>query len=65
MLRCDYGTENSNLAAIHIAFRYYHDDSMAREKSFIYGPSIHNIVRNIIASYMHVYSYTEYNSTEN
>ena len=45
ILRSDYGTENCNLAAIQIAFRYYDDDSMAKEKSFIYGPSKHNIVR--------------------
>ena len=45
VVRGDYGTENSTLAAIHIAFRYYHSDGMAGEKSFIYGPSKSNIVR--------------------
>ena len=44
VLRSDYGTENSIIAAIQIAFRYHHDDSLAREKSFLYGPSVHNIV---------------------
>lgn len=44
ILRSDYGTENCSLATIHIAFRYNHDDAMAREKSFMYGPSTSNIV---------------------
>lgn len=44
ILRSDYGTENSCLAAIHIAFRFYHSDELAGEKSFLYGPSKHNIV---------------------
>ena len=44
MLRSDYGTENSSLACIQIAFRYYHDDDLAGGKSFIYGPSKSNIV---------------------
>lgn len=49
ILRSDYGTENCALAAIHIAFRYNHYDAMAREKSFMYGPSTSNIVgQNII-----------------
>lgn len=43
MLRSDYGTENASLASIQIAFRYYHDDGLAREKSFVYGPSKSNI----------------------
>lgn len=44
MLRCDYGTENCKLAAIQIALRYYHEDALAKEKSFLHGPSVHNIV---------------------
>ena len=39
LLQNDYGTENSSLACIQIAFRYYHDDDLAGGKSFIYGPS--------------------------
>ena len=39
IVRSDYGTENSNVAAVQIAMRYNHDDPMAREKSFMYGPS--------------------------
>ena len=49
VVRCDYGTENTSLAAIQIAFRYHHDDSMAKEKSFLYGPSKHNIVSTLFA----------------
>lgn len=37
-------TENSSLACIQIAFRYYHDDDLAVGKRFIYGPSKSNIV---------------------
>ena len=47
VLRSDYGTENCRLAAIQIAFRYNHDDSMARERSFLYGPSTSNIVSEL------------------
>ena len=44
ILPADYGTENSNIAAVQIAMRYNHDDPMAREKSFMYGPSKDNVV---------------------
>ena len=44
ILRCDYGTENVNLATIQIAFRLAHDDPVAGTKSFMYGPSTSNIV---------------------
>lgn len=44
ILRSDYGTENSILAAIQIALRYEHGDSLAKERSFIYGPSKNNVV---------------------
>ena len=43
VVRCDYGTENSNLATCQIAFRINHNDSMA-DKCFMYGPSKSNIV---------------------
>ena len=43
MVCADYGTENSNVAAVPIAMRY-HDDPMAREKAFMYGPSKYNMV---------------------
>ena len=45
VLRCDYGTENSSLATIRIAFRYHNHDSMVKDKDFIYRPSKSNIVR--------------------
>ena len=48
ILRSDYGTENCSLAAVHIAFRYYHDDSLAGQKSFMYGPSKANVVSHAI-----------------
>ena len=50
MLRCDYGTENCEIAAIQIALRYHHDDALAKEKSFVYGPSVHNIVSWVAVS---------------
>ena len=47
VLRSDYGTENSSLyiAAIQVAFRYHHSDSLAGTRSFMYGPSKANTVR--------------------
>ena len=48
-MRVDKGTENASLATIHIGFRLDHMDEFAGEKSFIYGPSKHNIVQQ----YMH------------
>ena len=50
ILRGDHGTENSDVAAIHIAMRYSHHDSLARGKSFIYGPSKFNTVSLLWAS---------------
>jgi hypothetical protein len=44
ILRSDYGTENSHIASVQIALRYFHEDSLARSKSFIYGPSKFNVV---------------------
>ena len=43
-MRCDYGTENTRLATVQVAFRLFHDDSLAGERSFLYGPSTGNIV---------------------
>ena len=34
----------SDSYTIHIAFRYNHEDAMAIEKSFMYGPSTSNSV---------------------
>ena len=42
MLRVDKGTENVGLASVHIMLRL--DDELAVERSFMYGPSKHNIV---------------------
>ena len=47
VLRCDYGTENTSLGTAQIAFRMYHTDSLAGEKSFVYGPSKSNIVSDL------------------
>lgn len=44
VLRCDKGTENSILAACHMAMRHGHGDSLSGEKSFRYGPSTTNTV---------------------
>ena len=44
MVCADYGTENSNVAVVPTEMRYNHDDPMAREKSFMYGPSKYNAV---------------------
>ena len=44
MLRVDKGTENVGLASVHIMLRLEHNDELAGERSFIYGPSKHNIV---------------------
>lgn len=47
VVRSDYGTENCNLASVQIAMRYNHDDGLAKEKSFIYAPSKHNVVSGV------------------
>ena len=44
ILRCDLGTENSLLATAQTSFRMSHDDTLAAEKSIIYGASTHNTV---------------------
>lgn len=50
VLRCDYGTENTSLATTQIAFRMHHSDALAKERSFVYGPSKSNIVSFIQCS---------------
>ncbi len=42
ILRCDNGTENSLLSGIHPTLRDNHTDSLAGEKSFMYGKSTSN-----------------------
>ena len=44
IVRSDYGTENCYLASIQVGFRLAHDDTLRGERSFIYGPSKHNVV---------------------
>ena len=44
ILRVDKGTENVSLASAHVSLRLQHIDEFSGEKSFIYGPSKHNIV---------------------
>ena len=48
ILRCDKGTENSVLAACHMAMRHNHSDGVSGEKSFRYGPSTSNTVNVIV-----------------
>ena len=61
MLRCDYGTENTSLATVQIAFRIHHSDSLAGERSFMYGPSKSNIVScNWLVSIMLLRTYIFY-----
>ena len=47
MLRSDYGTENTALATIQLAFRLQHTDALA-EKSFMYGGFKTNIVSCVL-----------------
>ena len=51
IVRADHGTENCGVATIHVAFRLDHDDCLSGSKSFIYGPSTANTVRNISEYY--------------
>ena len=46
IVRSDYGTENCYLAASQVALRSEHIDTFAGEKSFRYGKSTTNTVRN-------------------
>ena len=45
MLRSDYGTENPSVATAQIAFRMNDQDTLAAEKSFVYGPSPANVIQ--------------------
>ena len=45
VVRGDFGTENSSVAKIHIAFRINQSDTLEASRSFIYGPSTANTVR--------------------
>ena len=45
VLRCDKGTENCMIATAQTSFRMFHEDSLAAEKSVIYGASTSNTVR--------------------
>ena len=44
IIREDKGNENFNVAAIQRYFRHHGSDSMAGEKSFLYGRSVSNQV---------------------
>ena len=44
IIRGDKGNENLNVAAIQRYFRCHGNDSMAGEKSFLYGRSVSNQV---------------------
>lgn len=61
IIRSDCGTENSSLAACHMALRHHHDDEFRGSRSFRYGSSTTNMV--CIAnynSYMHAISCMAY-----
>ena len=57
VIRMDKGTENVLVAAVQYALRSSHDDTFAGDKSFRYGSSPANIVRNMIhiAHKKHIY----------
>ncbi|XP_065890570.1 uncharacterized protein [Dysidea avara] len=42
IVRSDHGTENTTLAACHMALRHSHDDKYSGDKSFRFGPSTTN-----------------------
>ena len=44
IMRSDCGTENSSLAACHMALRHQHDDEFSGLRSFRYGSSTTNTV---------------------
>ncbi len=48
IVRADRGTENTTVAFIQPALRHYHMDSLAKEKSFLYGRSTANQVSFIL-----------------
>ena len=43
-MRSDHGTENTTLAACHMALRHEHNDEFSGEKSFRFGASTTNTV---------------------
>ena len=49
IIRSDYGTENSVLAACHMALRHNHDDEISGARSFRFGSSTTNTVEFICA----------------
>ena len=51
LLRCDYGTENCDLAYIQPFFRRNHNDSRSRLSSFRYGRS----TSNQVCIYIYIY----------
>ena len=48
-IRADRGTENCKVAECQIALRMFHTDTFAQEKSFQYGTSPSNSVKNIFS----------------
>lgn len=42
IVRADRGTENSIIANIQVALRWYHNDAFSRERSFMFGRSTSN-----------------------
>ena len=64
IVRSDYGTENSILAACHMALRHNHEDEFSGEQSFRFGSSTTNTVELIIMIYTlcntYVWSFMQY-----
>ena len=50
MLRSDYGTENPSVATAQIAFRMNDQDTLAAEKSFVYGLSPANMIDFVVVT---------------
>ena len=48
IIRSDCGTENTSLAAVQMALRHEHNDAFSGEKSFRFGSSTTNTVRNFL-----------------
>lgn len=55
IVRADNGTENSNIAAMQRLFRREGTDSMAGQKSFLFGKSNSNQVNLIFKENLHAY----------
>ena len=51
MLRSDYGTENPSVATTQIAFRMNDQDTLAAEKTFVYGPSPANVIHFVAVTW--------------